>query len=142
MIRALLAVATLVVATLVVTTLPASAEWRLVYEHDAEGKKVSGNKATLKEAIRNGKPVRVYFGGGRVEHASDAYFLTIFQEEVFAQIEEIHSQHPSTEPLGVFFREPGQRWRAIIGTNGQFAALMDGGEPRTRSSVARWFIEE
>lgn len=116
--------------------------WRLVYENDAEGALVAGSKQSLIAAVRNGKPVRIYFKSGRVEHAVDAMFLTIFEGEAFAQIEAINSQRPSVDPPKVAFREVGQKWRMIVGTNGYFAGLMDGSDPNERSMGARWFVQD
>ena len=116
--------------------------WRLVYAHDEEGAAVEGSKDELMQAVRNGKPVRVYFAGRTVEHAAEAFFLTIFEGEVFAQIEQINSQRPSRDPAKITFREPGQEWHMIIGTNGYVSALMDGSEPNERTNAARWFVQD
>lgn len=117
--------------------------WRLVYENDADGARVAGSKQALMTAVRNGKPVRIYYAGARVEHSADALFLTIFENEVYAQIEAINSQRPSVDPPKVAFRQVGQQWRMIVGTNGYFTALMDGNEePNERKQGTRWFVQD
>lgn len=115
--------------------------WSLVFENDDTGSVVAGSKAALIEAVRAGKPIRVYTAGRRIEHASEAVFLSVFGGEVFAQLPTIESQRPLLDPLGITFRSAGQKWRSIVGSNGFVAALMDGSEPRVRSGGARWFVQ-
>lgn len=42
--------------------------WELVYANDAEGNALEGSKQELIETVRSGRPIRVYWSGGRVEH--------------------------------------------------------------------------
>ncbi|NNF06144.1 MAG: hypothetical protein HKN21_05235 [Candidatus Eisenbacteria bacterium] len=105
-----------------VRPVPVNPTWVSVYEHDAEGVTLSGSKEALIEAVRAGQPIRVYWAGRRVEHATDAGFLTILQGEVFAQIPEILGQQPSVDPPAIAFREPeGTTWTTILATNGNRA---------------------
>ncbi|OEK05094.1 hypothetical protein [Roseivirga misakiensis] len=107
--------------------------WKLVYKHDAEGNKVTGDKQLLIDAVRAGLPVRVGFGGRSkvdstrsVEHMADAKFLTILDgEEVFAQIDRILGQQPirSDGEMKLRFRDANQ-WVKIAGTNGYSTGLM------------------
>ena len=76
-----------------------SPSWRMVYANDAQGAAVAGSKDALVEAVRAGSPVRVYFGGGRVEHVADVQFLTIFDGEVFAQLTPIEGPAPGARSL-------------------------------------------
>jgi len=115
--------------------------WRLVYAHDAAGKTLEGSKADLIDAVQTGKPIRVYTAGRTVQHSADALFLTIFEGEVFAQIHPIESQQPISNPPRMLFRQAGQKWRMIIGTNGSVSALMDGNEPNQRTGSATWFVD-
>lgn len=114
--------------------------WHLIYSHDETGKALSGSKEELMDAVRSGKAVRIYWRGRRVEHAVDANFLTIFGGEVFAQIAPIQSQAPSLDPPAIAFREPGQQWRSIIGTDGSAMNLMDGNEPRSNTAARKWYV--
>ena len=118
-----------------------SGSWELMFSHDEKGKTLKGSKEKLLEAVRAGKPVRVSFGSGRVEHFTDAKFMVIFKGELFAQIDPIQSQRPMESPHCVTFREPGKMWRTILGTNGQNRPLMDGSEPRERTTGAKWFVQ-
>ena len=122
--------------------------WRVVFAHDNDGVALTGSKDDLIEAVRSGKPVRVYFSMGRVEHTAEALFLTVFQGEVFAQTEEINTQRPvaanNEDELSVIqFREAGQKWRMILGTNGYFSAFADGDEAPSEIQMAgRWFVQD
>lgn len=94
----------------------ATQEWRLVYSHDAQGQPLSGSKDDLIEVVRAGVPVRVYWAGRRVEHITDAKFLTILGGEVFTQIETIQGQSPSVDPPAIELRD--NTWSTILSTNG------------------------
>lgn len=108
-------------------------EWKLVYQNDAEGNAVYGNKEELMDAVRNGLPVRI--GWGRrstqdttrsVEHVADAKFLTIMDNtEVFAQIDPIIGQRPvrDGDTLKMRFRN-SNKWVKMAGSNGYSTALM------------------
>ena len=116
--------------------------WQLIYAHDENGQAVAGSKEGLLEAVRSGKSIRIYWSGRHVEHAVDAYFLTILGGEVFAQTAPIQSQAPSLDPPAVAFRQPGQQWRTIIGTDGSVRAFMDGNQPRQHAGARRWFVQQ
>ncbi len=68
--------------------------WQKVYQNSAEGEALFGEKEKLIEAVRLGYPIRIGWGGNSVEHVTEATFLTIFQDEVFGQIEGIVGQAP------------------------------------------------
>jgi hypothetical protein len=101
--------------------------WRLAYSHDAGGKAIEGSKQALIDAIANGKPVRVYWAGRRVQHVVDAGFLTILQGEVFAQMHPITGQKPSVDPAAVELREETS-WQTIHATNG--------------TRALKWFVQD
>ena len=124
------------------STVPGAPErgYELLYEHDDQGAAVVGTKEALVSAVQAGAEVRVYWGDTSFGHLADAGFLTVFEGDVFAQMSAIESQAPTEEPKQVLFREPGVRWRAVIGTNGFFTAFMDGSEPNVRARAAKWFV--
>lgn len=102
------------------------AGWQKVFQNDAAGKTVFGEKSKVIDAVRLGYPVRIGWGGMSVEHIADADFLTIFQgEEVFAQINTILGQAPTIEgdSLKIRFRTQNH-WTKIAGTNGYSTGLM------------------
>lgn len=119
----------------------AAAHWRLIYENNADGDALTGSKQELVEAVRQGQPVRIVTVGRRIEHAADAGFLSVFEGEVFAQIEAIEAQRPTLNPTRMGYRDPGTKWRMIVGTNGMVTAQMDGQEPNARTGHTRWFVQ-
>ena len=56
-----------------------NAGWQKVFHNDANGNTISGDKSKLLEAIRLGYPIRIGWGSNRVEHVTEADFLTIFE---------------------------------------------------------------
>ncbi|WP_350293550.1 hypothetical protein [uncultured Croceitalea sp.] len=96
----------------------------IVYQTDANGKGTNGSIGALTKAIQSGKQIRVGFSMGPVEHWTDAGFLTIFEGEVFAQIEGIFQQAPNVLneenkiPKIDFASKKDNSWSAIIGTTG------------------------
>lgn len=102
-------------------------DWKLIYQNDAAGKALYGEKRDLINAVRNGCPIRIGFGGRRaadttksVEHVADIHFLTIANgEEVFGQILPIIGQNPDldSDTLRLTFRE-NLEWTIMVGTNG------------------------
>ncbi len=100
--------------------------WQKVYRNDERGGTTFGSKKALIDAVRLGYPVRIGWGGNRVEHVAEADFLTILQgDEVFAQIRSIVGQAPSiaNDSLKIRFRMNNQ-WTKISGTNGYATAFM------------------
>lgn len=100
--------------------------WQKVFQNDASGHTVFGDKSKLIDAVRLGYPVRIGWGSSRVEHVADADFLTIFEgKEVFAQIRTIVGQAPRIDgdTLKVRFRAQNH-WTKISGTNGYSTGFM------------------
>lgn len=120
---------------------PATA-WHLIYAHSQSGETVAGSKEDLIEAIRLGQKIRVYFRGRRVEHLTDAGFLTIFGGEVFAQIVPIQTQAPSLDPPKVRFGDPGVKWHAILSTTGEFTTFADGKDPNISTQAVKWYVQD
>jgi len=96
-----------------------AATWQLAYAHDAAGEAQEGSKEALVNAIINGKPVRVYWAGRRVQHTIDATFLTVLEDEVFAQMRPITAQKPSVDPAAITLRDG--TWQTVFATNGDRA---------------------
>ncbi len=99
--------------------------WQKVYQNNAKGDSLFGEKEKLIEAVRLGYPVRIGWGGSRVEHVTEAGFLTIFEGEVFGQIEGIVGQAPRIDSDSVKIRFRLQNhWTKIAGTNGYANSFM------------------
>lgn len=94
--------------------------WQLVFKNNENGQTTYGDKSKLIDAVRLGYPVRIGWGGNRVEHIANADFLTIFEgKEVFAQINTVVGQEPriDEDSLKIRFRMQNH-WTKISGTNG------------------------
>lgn len=125
------------------------AGWQKVFQNDANGGTLFGEKAKLLDAVRLGYPIRIGWGSNRVEHVADADFLTIFQgEEVFGQIKSIVGQAPRIDgdSLKLRFRI-NNHWTKIAGTNGYSTAFMTDymqdtlvGGGVDRYSATTWYV--
>lgn len=126
-----------------------NAGWQKVFQNDANGQVVFGDKSKLMDAVRLGYPVRIGWGSTRIEHVADADFLTIFQgEEVFAQIKSIVGQAPRIDgdSLKIRFRTQNH-WTKIAGTNGYSTGLMTDylqdtivGGGSDRQTATTWYV--
>ncbi|MBX2815411.1 MAG: hypothetical protein KTR24_05430 [Saprospiraceae bacterium] len=101
------------------------AGWKKVFQNDETGKAVYGDKLELIAAVRMGYPVRIGWGSNRIEHVAEAEFLSIFEGEVFGQIETIIGQAPriDQDSVKIRFRQENH-WTKIAGTNGYTTAIM------------------
>jgi len=106
--------------------------WRLVYQHDADGKPLAGAKDALFDAVRRGYPIRLAWGasfteGGlarSVEHSAEPVFVTIMNgSELFVQLPEHIAQASYVDPEKAVFEDPAVMWRGLMGTNGSFDAV-------------------
>ncbi|MEM9361972.1 MAG: hypothetical protein AAGA43_05010 [Bacteroidota bacterium] len=101
-------------------------DWRLVYRNDANGETLFGEKQELLNAVRNGNPIKIGYGGQlrsdttlTIEHVFEAHFFTILNDsEVYAQMASIIGQNPLIEKdtTNILFRNT--QWNIIVGTNG------------------------
>lgn len=106
--------------------------WHLVYKNSQKGETLYGSKQDLIDALRMGSPLRVGFGGSRVqdttrsiEHIADAELITITNsEDVFAQVSTFIGQTPALEADTVTIKQKAQnKFNWIIGTNGTMSGL-------------------
>jgi hypothetical protein len=123
--------------------------WQKVFQNDKNGETIFGKKEMLIDAVRLGYPVRIGWGSNRIEHITDASFLSIFQgKEVFAQIKPIIGQEPriDNDSLKIRFRKENN-WVKIAGTNGYSSGFMTnylsdsiagGGQDRYNSTT--WYV--
>lgn len=128
-------------------------EWKLIYENDKSGNTISGNIEVLKDAVRDGKEIRIGWGFQHpsikkisVEHVADAAFLTILSDSiVHAQIRPIIGQSPDFDEGTVQLKE-NLEWVFIGGTNGKMDSMTRNtitGEivdHKLRASSFRWFL--
>lgn len=114
------------------------AGWQKIFQNDTNEQTIFGDKSKLIDAVRLGYPIRIGWGGNRVEHVADANFLTIFQgEEVFAQIKTIIGQQPRIDgdSLKIRFRMQNN-WIKIAGTNGYSTDFMT---DYFKDTIDRWW---
>lgn len=104
--------------------------YKVIYEADNEGNRLSGDLDLLIELVNNGNPVRVGWeliqkwpdSTTVMTHWTDGGFVTTQRGHVFAQIEGIFGQgvaHISSETPAVFLSTAiPNSWVAVIGTTG------------------------
>jgi len=122
--------------------------WQRVFQNDENGEALYGDKSLLIDAVRHGYPVKIGWGGNRVEHVAEAGFLTILEGEVFAQINSIIGQAPRIDGDTVMIRfRPQNKWTKIAGTNGYSTGLMTdyfadtiAGGGTDRYSSTTWYV--
>jgi len=104
--------------------------YKVVYEANRKGERVSGSLEELLKYVRNGNPIRVGWELGvksdstfYLEHWSDAGFITIHKDHVFAQINSIYGQgttHISMPVPAIFLTNNNSNgWVAVFGTTGE-----------------------
>jgi len=89
-------------------SLQANAASDLLYHQNNKSEVVAGSLEKVKQAIRQGKTIRLYMNLGFVEHSMDAGFLTIIGENVFAQIDAIQAQRPNKKTSEIELRSYAQ----------------------------------
>jgi len=96
----------------------AEVHWQSVYHHGPNGKTISGNKEKLFEAVRKGQQIRIYMKLKTVEHSMDANFITIFENEIYAQIDQIKGQKPNKSTKLLELR--ANEFNGLYSTNGLY----------------------
>lgn len=133
-----------------------TAQFRLVYRHDADGQAIEGSRQALLDAVRLGAPLRLASGAAfasadatiTVEHTAEPVFVSIMRgEHVFVQLPEHIAQASYFDPGNARFDVPRVMWRGLMGSDGTFDAVMvdraSGAEVRRlpqRAGIA-WFAE-
>lgn len=105
--------------------------WRLVYQHDINGKPLQGSKTELFDAVRRGDSIRFAWGATfpttpavSVEHSAEPVFTTIVNgQELFVQLPEHIAQQGYGNIEKSRFDKPAVMWRGLMGTDGTFDAV-------------------
>lgn len=106
--------------------------WHLIYKNSHDGRSLYGSKTDLIDALRMGSPLRVGFGGRRLqdttrsmEHIAEARLISITNgEDVFAQVSTNIGQTPDLDADTVtIIHKPQGQFNWIIGTNGTMSSL-------------------
>jgi len=92
-------------------------------------KPTMGSKAALAESVSRADPIRVGWqldfdddGVADLTHWANASFLSIFEGEVFTQLNSIRTQSPKKGKANIELRTPFVEWHGSIGTTG----ILDG----------------
>ena len=119
--------------------------WELIYAHDSQGNKVSGDKNLLIESVRNGQSVRIVMEDeGGTLYATDATGLHVKNNNVYAQ----NNSHVSLEFQGDILKiqKDSYWWMIAVDTNGnRDMARWNVGEHKSRGHTSdrtaiRWFV--
>ncbi|TMU50424.1 hypothetical protein [Flagellimonas algicola] len=105
--------------------------WKLVYQNDENGSRLTGNIDSLIVGIRNGYDIRVGWGWEeeladsvlRLEHMAEPVFLSIIQEKSVSVVIDGHPLLQSyidadNQKIG----EGGHIWQCVLTTSGTFSA--------------------
>lgn len=122
--------------------------YKVVYEADRKGNRISGSLEELNNYVRSGNPIRVGWELGvksdstfYLEHWADAGFITLHKNHVFAQINSIYGQgttHPMMETPAVFLTNGKPHgWVAVFGTTGEVKQKFERDE-----SMVKYFKEQ
>ena len=132
--------------------------WVILYSNDKKGNATKGLKENLMNAVRNGCEIRIGWGlygkavaNGKevifsVEHLADTNFLTISNDEIFAQIKPIMGQAPAMNEPNISLIETTQ-WQAIFSTTGKLNQIfLDKDPKRTQKATSRvnthWYVNK
>lgn len=114
--------------------------YKIVYEADRDGNRISGSLEELIKYVDSGNPVRVGWElvqrwpgdtTTTMRHWTDGGFVTSTRGQVFAQIRGIFGQGFANidGPPGIFlFSKTPNSWVAVIGTDGNMRAKFEVGE--------------
>ncbi len=107
-----------------------NAHWRLVFQNDAQGRDIGGDRGHLVNALRRGSPIRVAWGeklpDGRsvVEFAEPAFTSLMGERDVVVQFPEVLIQTDYLDATKAALRDPPLVWRGLMSTDGRFDAVM------------------
>jgi hypothetical protein len=102
-------------------------QWRLVYQNDLNGKPIYGKIETLVNAMKNGAPIRVSWGGREadgstwIEFAEPDFTTVMNDTAVVVQFPVSLIQTHYTDPGKSFLAtNPPMAWRALMSTTGLY----------------------
>lgn len=97
----------------------------LLYATDFDKQVSHGSKDALIAAVDRGEPIRVGWqfdfdedGVSDLSHWADAAFLSIWEGEVFTQVDAVHTQTPMQGDRNIALRSPYAEWRGSLGSDG------------------------
>lgn len=112
---------------------------------ETDGRASAGSKDALRAAVMAGEPIRVGWaldadndGKTDVTHWADAMFLTIFENDVFTQIAQIHRQAPKRGASDIELTAEPTYWSSSVGTNGLWRGRFAAGQPVSLKVKSWW----
>ncbi|MDX2305965.1 MAG: hypothetical protein NW226_24360 [Microscillaceae bacterium] len=134
---------------------PYERNWILIYENDAQGKCLYGDKKDLIRAIQTGNEIRIYWQDYdltnhqiRGEHSASAKFLTIEKDHTIqAQIEPVVEQVLDFNQTKTNTQE-NLELSLIVSTSGKNEMISKNAQPgeflalKTMRSGVKWFIKK
>lgn len=121
----------------------------LLFATGFDGAPTHGNKDSLIDAVNRGAPIRVGWdldfnrdGVSDLTHWADASFLSVFEGEVFTQIDTINTQRPQRGQADIRLTDTYNGWRGSMGSNGRFEGIDAAGNtfPEDIPSRVRWCV--
>ncbi len=106
-----------------------------------------GSKDALIDAVNRGAPIRVGWdldfngdGASDLTHFADAKYLSVYEGEVFTQVDTINTQRPQRGQADMHLTDSFTGWRGSMGSNGRFEGLDENGRkfPEDIRSRIRW----
>ena len=119
----------------------------LLYATDFGGSPSAGSKDALMAAVERGEPIRVGWridfdddGDGDLAHWADASFLSVWEGDVFTQIDAVHAQSPQRGENAIALREPYAEWRGSLSSSGTLDGAFSNGEdfPNDLTVAVTW----
>jgi len=118
----------------------AASDWQLVLKHDKQGKVLEGSKSNLVQHIKEGRPIRIVWPlRPNFIHIMDAGFLSVMDEEVFAQPAPITRQMPNFKDTVIALDAVGKsKWTAIFSSTGRLESFQS---TESKSKVYQFALE-
>lgn len=120
--------------------------WKLIYYNSNDGETIEGDISDLINAVENGKQVRVVVDQGSITFATDAEYLWVFHDVVYAQNNGQVSVGPTGNKLN--FINDSYYWMFLVNSKGERDMIRwSVGEHkmvgRNKESVSvKWFIKD
>ncbi len=113
-----------------------------LYATGFDGEPLGGSKQALIDAVQRGEPIRVGWdidfdddGAADLSHWTDASYLSIWEGEVFTQVDAIHRQRPVRGEGDMRLPDDYSEWRASLGTTGEMQGAFSNGDKSPAMSV-------
>lgn len=102
--------------------------WKLMFQHDADGKPLHGSREELARALKRGSPIRVAWGEklangtSVVEFAVPDFISLMNDSELVVQfpVHVLQTSYIDPEKAELRTTPPPTLWRALMSTNGRF----------------------